>query len=226
MQRAGVGSRSSDPSSNRSVQISHHAKHEVPDFPRIEKVVTYFSKRDPGRLLDIGYCKGSFADHFSRSGWECVGVDLCPRSNANVPVVCCDLHEGIPFASGSFDLLVAGEIIEHMIDQRVFLGECRRLLRKNGSLVITTPNLAYSVNRILVLLGETPLFVHAPYHYHFHTRRTLKTLVEENGFRVTKISASHVLYSRRKHFTGKIFEVLADIFPTFGAHLIMVARKV
>ena len=44
--------------------------------------------------------------------------------------------------------------------------------------------------------------------------------------RIEKVLASHVLYSRRRHFTGQVFEVLGDIFPTFGAHLIAFAVKV
>ena len=61
----------------------------------------------------------------------------------------------------------------------------------------------------------------------FRTRftRTLRQLVEGRGFRVERTLSSHVLYSRRKHWTGGLFERLGDLFPTLGAHLILIARK-
>ena len=46
----------------RTVQIAHHAGVEVPDFPRIDKVVKVLCQQPPGKLLDVGYSKGSFAD--------------------------------------------------------------------------------------------------------------------------------------------------------------------
>ena len=211
---------------NRSVQIVHHQGVEVPDFPRIEKVVHNLRHLPPGKLLDVGYSEGGFADYLSKNGWECTGLDLNAHSHPRIKSIECDLNERFPVESEAFDVVTAGEVIEHMLDEGAFLDECHRVLKKGGTLVVTTPNLAYSLNRLRVLFGKTPLFVYAPYHYHFHTRRTLVRLMEEHRFRVEKVLASHVLYSRRRHFTGKVFEVLGDIFPTFGAHLIAFAVKV
>lgn len=209
----------------RAVQSAHHAETAVPDFPRIEKVVQALRRRPAGRLLDVGYLEGSFADSLADQGWECVGLDLNEHHHQKVRTIQCDLNEGFPVESDAFDLVVAGEVIEHMLDEAEFLKECRRVLKKEGQLVLTTPNLAFLLNRILVLAGKTPLFVTAPYHYHFHVLNTLVRMVENQGFTVERVTSSHVLYSRRRHFTGKIFEWLGDILPAFGAHLILFARK-
>jgi hypothetical protein len=53
---------------------------------------------------------------------------------------------------------------------------------------------------------------------------TIREMLERNGFEVTRIAASHVLYSRRRHPTGRVFEWLADRLPTFGAHIIVIGR--
>ncbi|MGH9425373.1 MAG: class I SAM-dependent methyltransferase, partial [Terriglobia bacterium] len=209
----------------RAVQVAHHAEEEVVDFPRIEKVVRVILKHPPGRLLDVGYSKGGFADYLVRAGWDCTGLDLNERQHPGIRMIQCDLNEGFPVEDESFDVVTAGEIIEHMLDEEAFLQECRRVLKPGGQLVLTTPNLSFSVNRLLVLIGETPVFVYAPYHYHFHTRKTLISLVEPQRFVVERVIASHVLYSRRRHPTGWIFERLADWFPTLGAHLILFARR-
>ena len=211
--------------SARDVQISHHCGVEVPDYPRIEKVVHNLRHLPPGKLLDVGYSSGGFADYLSKSGWYCTGLDLSAHPHPRIKTIQCDLNEGFPVESGAFDVVTAGEVIEHMLDEGAFLDECHRVLKKGGTLVVTTPNLAYSLNRLRVFFGMTPLFVYAPYHYHFHTSQTLVRLLEEHAFRIEKILSSHVLYSRRRHFTGKVFEFLGDIFPTFGAHLIAFAVK-
>jgi len=209
----------------RAIQIAHHDEVEVPDFPRIEKVVNVLRKERPGKLLDIGYSKGSFADYLTELGWECTGLDINEHQSPNVKTISCDLNEGFPVESENYDAVTAGEVIEHMLDEGTFLDECHRVLKKEGILALTTPNLTFLLNRFLVLFGKTPMFVYAPYHYHFHTRRTLVSLVESHGFRVEKVISSHLLYSRRKHASGRIFEWLGDLFPTFGAHLILFARK-
>jgi len=50
--------------------------------------------------------------------------------------------------------------------------------------------------------------------------------IKEEGFEVLEVRSSHILFSSRRNPIGKIFEILGDWFPTFGAHLIVVARKV
>jgi 2-polyprenyl-3-methyl-5-hydroxy-6-metoxy-1,4-benzoquinol methylase len=207
------------------VQIAHHADQPVADFPRIEKIVRILSQLPPGRLLDVGYSAGGFADALVGMGWDCTGLDLNQRRHPRVKTIQCDLNEGFPVEGGGYDLVTAGEVIEHMIDESNFLAECRRVLKPNGRLVLTTPNLSYLVNRLLVFAGRTPMFVYEPYHYHFHTYQTIVHLVKAHGFDVELVSASHVLYSRRLHWTGWAFEKLADWFPSFGAHLIVYARR-
>lgn len=208
------------------VQIEDHAGFPVPDFPRIQKIVKRISNASaPGRMLDVGYSKGSFADYLAEAGWACTGLDLSEHNHPAVRTICCDLNDPFPVASGEFDLVAAGEVLEHVIDQEFFLQECGRVLRPGGLLVLTTPNLSYLLNRFLVPLGAVPMFVHARYHYHFHTKKTLESLVSECGFRIDKLLSSHTLYSSRRHSSGRIFEYLGDLFPTLGAHLILFASK-
>ena len=209
----------------RSLQQAHHADVEVPDFPRIEKVVRALRGFQGTRMLDLGYSRGSFADSFAAKGWRCIGLDLNLHPPSSVRIALCDLNSRFPLTDRSFDLITAGEVIEHILDQELFLKECSRVLRPGGVLALTTPNLAFLLNRFIMFFGGLPLFVTAPYHYHFHTMRTLRQLVEGQGFRVERALSSHLLYSRRKHWTGTLFERLGDLFPTLGAHLILIARK-
>jgi len=46
----------------------------------------------------------------------------------------------LPFADNSFDVVVSFEVIEHVKDYERFLSEIRRVLRRNGKLIFSTPN--------------------------------------------------------------------------------------
>lgn len=83
------------------------------------------------------------------------------------------------------DLVVAGEVIEHLDAPGPFLRAMRGLTRANGRLVLTTPN-AYRFLNFLAPLSGAEL-VH-PDHTAWHSPRTLRTLLERNGWRVDEVA--------------------------------------
>ena len=95
----------------------------------------------PGALLvDLACGGGLMAPHVARLGYRHVGVDLgteglrVARRHGLLPVRGSVLS--VPLASGCADVVVAGEILEHVEDDVAVLGECARLLRPGGRLII------------------------------------------------------------------------------------------
>lgn len=118
------------------------------------------------RLLDVGCGNGLFLDRIRRriSGAQLSGVDYSQYQidqpvHPSLRLKQADLAKGIPFADGSFDVVYAAEIVEHLLDPDLLLSEIHRVLRPAGTLVLTTPNLCAWYNRALFLLGVQPLFV-------------------------------------------------------------------
>ncbi|MCC5951533.1 MAG: methyltransferase domain-containing protein [Acidimicrobiia bacterium] len=70
-----------------------------------------------------------------------VGLDLVEHGSSSVNTISSDLNSDFPCASDSFDLLTAVEVIEHLENPRHFARECSRLLKPNGILILTTPNI-------------------------------------------------------------------------------------
>ncbi|MEA3076878.1 MAG: hypothetical protein QOF60_1786 [Actinomycetota bacterium] len=70
----------------------------------------------------------------------------------------------LPFKTGSFDLVVCGEILEHLAPTNVvsFLLELARTLRPGGTVVVTTPNLLSLTNRGMMALGRSPFELPIP----------------------------------------------------------------
>ena len=62
-----------------------------------------------------------------------------------------------PADDNEFDVIVAADIIEHLVDTDGFLLELGRILGPGGFLIITTPNLAAWRSRLRMLLGKSPL---------------------------------------------------------------------
>jgi SAM-dependent methyltransferase len=63
------------------------------------------------------------------------------------------------FSDRRFDVVFCGEVVEHLFSPDSLLEDVRTLLEPGGLLLISTPNLAYWVNRLLLLAGISPLFV-------------------------------------------------------------------
>jgi len=85
----------------------------------------------------------------------------------------------LPFDDGSFDLVWASEVIEHVTDTARWLSEVRRVLSPLGRLLVTTP----SHGRLRLALGGIERYS-KPLgdHLHLYTRRSLGELLLEFGF--------------------------------------------
>ncbi|MDO8557240.1 MAG: class I SAM-dependent methyltransferase [Candidatus Jorgensenbacteria bacterium] len=204
---------------------------EVPDPIRIQKaarlVRAQLSSVRGIALLECGVTKGGLADTLKNEGARCFGVDINPRDVPGVAIQQADLNLGFPKFDAAFDVIFAGEVMEHLFDDEKFVQSARALLKPDGILMLTVPNLVFSMNRLRMLFGMTPLFAYALYHYHIYTRSTLEDLLRRNGFEIADFTSSHVLFStRRNKRFGRIFEILGDLFPSFGAHLIVCAKKI
>lgn len=101
----------------------------------------------PRRVLDVGCGAGPGLRFFAARGSQPWGVDVSwyalGRARALVPsarLVQADLRQGLPLAGATFDLLVLGDVIEHVLDGERLLRECRRVLRADGALLVRTVN--------------------------------------------------------------------------------------
>jgi SAM-dependent methyltransferase len=119
------------------------------------------------RVLDAGCGAGYGSAELAQAADSVVGVDRAPeaidfaRANYGLPNLrfeqaSCD---ALPHPGGSFDLVVAFEVIEHLDNWHEFLLEVRRVLAPAGQLIISTPNkLYYTESRGPT--GANPFHVH------------------------------------------------------------------
>jgi 2-polyprenyl-6-hydroxyphenyl methylase/3-demethylubiquinone-9 3-methyltransferase len=96
----------------------------------------------PGRLLDVACGGGLMAPHVAAAGYTHVGLDLGvdglrQAREHGVAAVRADARR-LPFAEGSFDVVVAGEVLEHVREPAEVVAEACRVLRRGGTLVMDT----------------------------------------------------------------------------------------
>jgi SAM-dependent methyltransferase len=146
----------------------------------------------PGEnVLDVGCGEGRFTAELVAAGMHGVGIDVAEESlrraraaHPRVDVRLVDAWGPWPLADASFDVVWAGEVIEHVIDTAGWLSEVRRVLRPGGRLLVSTPN----HSRLAVLrlaLSARAFDAHfdpRSDHLRFYTRRTLIYLLEDFGF--------------------------------------------
>jgi len=119
------------------------------------------------RVLDAGCGAGYGAAELAAEALTVVGVDVAEEAidfaRAHYPLPNLTFERGtctaLPHADGSFDLVVAFEVIEHLENWRELLREARRVLAPGGQFVVSTPNkLYYTESRGRE--GANPFHVH------------------------------------------------------------------
>jgi SAM-dependent methyltransferase len=115
----------------------------------------------PGRrVLDVGCRYGALTQAYL-AGNEVVGLDvdreaLEDAATHGIETRWADAEEPLPFESESFDVVVCGELLEHLREPRAVVREVKRILRPGGRLVGSVPNSYRLKNRLRFLLGRAP----------------------------------------------------------------------
>jgi SAM-dependent methyltransferase len=138
----------------------------------------------PGRrVLDLGCRYGALTRAYA-AGNDVVGVDvdreaLAEAAKLGIDTRWADVDEPLPFEDASFDVVVAGELLEHVRDPQRLVGEAARLLRPGGTFVGSVPNAFRLKNRLRFLLGRKP--EDDPTHLHMFSPADVRALLEEFG---------------------------------------------
>lgn len=148
------------------------------------------------RVLDVGCSSGYLARPLVERGCTVIGIEQDMDAANAARDVCEDVLVGdvesldLPFASGSFDVVLCGDLIEHLREPERFLTRMRPFLRADGRIVLTTPNVANWTIRLGLLAGRwryTERGILDRTHLRLFTRKTLVETLGRTGYRVIEL---------------------------------------
>jgi SAM-dependent methyltransferase len=149
-----------------------------------------------GKLLDIGAGKGGFVSLARKNGYEAKGIEPSPRfceyarEKHGVQVVQGYLGEGDNLKGERFDIITLFHVLEHVPCPQNLLATILQYLEEDGVVYIEVPNADATLLKIADLVFRmngkgwssrlSPL--HAPFHSLGYSPKSLKYLLENNGF--------------------------------------------
>ena len=121
------------------------------------------------KLLDLGSGDGSF-------------VEICKNMDIDASALDAYSHkinfenDKLPFEDSTFDYISLTSLIEHIMNPKTLLNEIYRVLKKEGFIIITTPNFKYSYK----------IFYDDPTHVRPYTRKSIERLLSFYEFKTIK----------------------------------------
>jgi 2-polyprenyl-3-methyl-5-hydroxy-6-metoxy-1,4-benzoquinol methylase len=186
----------------------------------------------PERALDVGCSSGYLARRLVEGGAHVIGIEADERAAAEAREVCEQVLVGdvesmeLPFAEGSFDLVLCGDLIEHLRDPQAFLERVRPLLRPDGRLVLTTPNVANWAMRLGLLGGRwryTERGILDRSHTHLFTKKTLEETIDRAGYRIVDFDVTAPVPKVGTPAVERAAHALARLRPSLLAYQFVVA---
>jgi 2-polyprenyl-3-methyl-5-hydroxy-6-metoxy-1,4-benzoquinol methylase len=145
---------------------------------------------------------GQLSGRMRDAGFDVVGLDIdSPPDSGAVEFRQADLNLPLPVSSAEFDVVVSVEGIEHLQRPFDFIRECRRALRPDGLLIITTPNISslrsrwrwfmtgfhYKCKYALDEKNPSPM-----HHINMLSYHKLRYILHTSGFEITKITTNRI----------------------------------
>lgn len=133
----------------------------------ISNFLCEFAKNKKVKILDAGCGNGKLTNKFIEnvskiSDVEIFGVDMLDDNLVAKNIIYCkqDLTNKLTFCNNYFDIIIANQVIEHLLDKDHFLNECFRILKNGGLFMCCTDNISSWDNIVSLLLGQEPLSQH------------------------------------------------------------------
>jgi len=165
------------------------------------------------KFLDIGCATGLLLNYLSKKGWDVIGVEIC-RESAEYAINKFGLEifigtlQDASFPDNYFDVVHLSHLIEHVPDPLSLLIEVRRIIKKDGHVILTTPN----VNGFQARVSGSKWRSAIPDHIFLFSKKTMREILTRTGFRVIKqVSWGGIPVGKKPDFIKKPADRVAKL---------------
>jgi SAM-dependent methyltransferase len=142
--------------------------------------------RGEGKVLDVGCGAGGNLKTLQEQGWDPYGIEMSEVAATHArKLVTENIHSGTlesaPFSAKSFDLVLMSHSLEHLPSPLDALHRIHRLLKEDGLLVVSVPNLK---SLEFKLFGPWWYPLDPPRHFYHFERKSLTRVLAQAGFRI------------------------------------------
>lgn len=150
---------------------------------------------NPLSILDVGSASGWFLSELKKEfkNSECVGIDTYKaainygkKKYKNIKLVRTDAHK-IPFKENTFEVIVCCEVLEHVEEPEIVIKEMRRILKKNGTLIVEIDTGNWLFKLIWYFWTNLRKGVWRDSHIHSFSVEKLKRLFVKNGLKIKEM---------------------------------------
>lgn len=196
------------------------------------------------RVLEVGCGDGAFGAELARAGNRVTGLDRELRTSLAAgrgSVTDLDPENGLRAflePGQEFDRIVVLDVLEHLREPSKLLHGLRTRLAARGRLIVSVPNAVNVTVRLMTLLGRfnySDRGILDWSHLRFFTRKTVRALVEESGYRViarhyTIIPMERIIPIRPENrflrVANRVLHVATSLFPGLLAYeVVLVAER-
>ena len=184
-------------------------------YDKIIEILNSIGPLNELKLLDVPAGEGAFTYRLINEnlGLRIFCGDINPEGFILKSMACdeIDLNKTLPYEAQAFDIFVCIEGIEHIENPFHLVREAHRILKANGRLILTTPNIASLRSRIEYLLYA--FHVHFDYmvepieHINPISYIEIRHILESNGFRIEFVTTNRLL--KRKSVLYNVLRILA-----------------
>jgi O-antigen biosynthesis protein len=178
------------------------------------------------RLLSIGCGSGATEKHIKElyriaevSAFEREGsVSDTLRSNVDSVNIGNVEENPLPYPDEHFDAVLTLDVLEHLVDPEKILKECKRVMKPDGVLIVSIPNIRHHEILLRLSAGDfysRPEGILDYTHLHFFTNKTIIDMLTRNGFTIEVFRRKYQIYLYRARnrfylYLQKIHERLAS----------------
>jgi len=159
-----------------------------------KKILINFLKTLPkGKFLDVGFYPGDVCFKAKTLGFDVYGVDVVKenikkarKNYKGIHFIYADAEKKLPFKNNFFDVIWAGDLIEHVRDTITLFKEFNRVLKKDGYLILSTPYHSFLKMLAISIIALEKHFHPEHRHIRFYTPKSLRYILNKYGFKIIK----------------------------------------